>query len=225
MTDACLMVRCCELEVCLGDAQVIRSVTFDCCRGEWTVLTGRSGSGKTTLLRAINGLCPPAAGRVWAVHSWLPGRSRSEARSAWKNTGTVPQELALFSTKTAAGNVEIALRAVGADRRTARRDAREWLERFGLGDKLDEFPGELSGGERQRVALARALARRPQLLLLDEPTSHLDHGSARVVLTAIAELVEQGAAVVMASHRQEELEVAGVCTIVLEQGQVASNCR
>lgn len=225
MTDSCLVVRCCELEVCLGNAHVIRNVTFDCCRGEWIVLTGPSGAGKTTLLRAINGLCPPSAGRVWAVHSWMPGRSRGEARRAWKSTGTVPQELALFSTKTAAGNVEIALRAVGADPRTARHDAREWLERFGLGDKLDEFPGELSGGERQRVALARALARRPQLLLLDEPTSHLDHGSAQVVLAAIQELVQQGAAVVMSSHREKELEAVGICTIVLERGQVTSTCR
>jgi putative ABC transport system ATP-binding protein len=224
MTDPCLMVRCCELEVCLGNARVIRNVTFDCCRGEWVVLTGRSGAGKTTLLRTINGLCPPSAGRVWAVHSWLPGRSRTEARRAWMSTGSVPQELALFSTRTAAGNVEIALRALGADHRTARREAREWLERFGLGDKFDEFPGELSGGERQRVALARALARRPQLLLLDEPTSHLDDGSAKVVLTAIQELVQQGAAVVMSSHREKELEVADMCTIVLDQGRVTSIC-
>lgn len=225
MADPCLMVRCCELQVCLGDAHVIRNVSFDCCQGEWVVLAGRSGAGKTTLLRTINGLCPPSAGRVWAVDSWLPGRSRSEARRVWRSTGTVSQELALFSTKTAAGNVEIALRATGIDRKAARRDARDWLDRFGLGDKFDEFPGELSGGERQRVALARAIAHKPQLLILDEPTSHLDNGSAKVVLTAIQELVERGSTVVMSSHREQEMGVPGICHIVLENGQVKSICR
>jgi ABC-type multidrug transport system ATPase subunit len=224
MTDGCLMVRCCELQVCVGNAQIIRDVTFDCCRGEWIVLTGRSGAGKTTLLRTINGLCPPSAGRVWALGSWMPGRSRSEAHRAWRGTGTVLQELALFSTKTAAANVEIGLRAAGRDRNSARRDARHWLERLGLSAKFDEFPGELSGGERQRVALARAIAHRPQLLILDEPTSHLDHGSAKIVLTAIRELVEGGAAVVMSSHRDQEVDFPDACRIHLENGHVRRIC-
>jgi putative ABC transport system ATP-binding protein len=225
MADPCRMVRCCELQVCIGNARIIRNVTFDCCRGDWIVLTGRSGAGKTTLLRTINGLCPPSAGRVWALGSWIPGRSRSEAHRAWRSTGTVLQELALFSTKSAAANVEIGLRAAGRDRNTARLDARQWLERFGLGDKFDEFPGELSGGERQRVALARAIAHRPQLLILDEPTSHLDHGSAKIVLAAVKELVQRGSTVVMSSHRENEVDFAGACRILLEDGNVKSICR
>jgi ABC-type methionine transport system ATPase subunit len=224
MTDACRMVRCCELQVCVGSVHVIRNVTFDCCQGDWIVLTGRSGAGKTTLLRTINGLCPPSAGRVWALGSWIPGRSRSEAHHAWRNTGTVLQELALFSTKSAAANVEVGLRAAGRDRKSARREARGWLERFGLSDKFDEFPGDLSGGERQRVAIARAIAHRPQLLILDEPTSHLDNGSARIVLAAIQELVQHGAAIVMSTHR-EEVDFPGTCRIVLEDGYVKSICR
>jgi ABC-type multidrug transport system ATPase subunit len=225
MADDCLMVRCCELQVCIGSAQVIRDVTFDCCRGDWIVLTGRSGAGKTTLLRTINGLCPPSAGRVWALGSWMPGRSRVDAHRAWRSTGTVMQELALFSTRSAAANVEIGLRAAGRDRGSARRDSRHWLERLGLGDKFDEFPGDLSGGERQRVAFARAIATRPQLLILDEPTSHLDHGSAMIVLAAIRELVQQGSTVVMSSHRDQEMGFPGTCRIVLEDGYVAEACR
>ena len=225
MDESCVNVRCCELQVCIGTAKIIHNVTFDCCQGEWVVVTGPSGAGKSTLLRAINGLCPPSAGRVWALGSWIPGRPRREARRVWRRTGTVLQELALFETRTAAGNVELGLSAAGHDRRSARREALTWLEQFGLADKTNEYPGSLSGGERQRVALARAIAPRPQLLVLDEPTSHLDHGSAKIVLTAIKELVHQGATVVMSSHRVEEVAALRTCHIVLECGRITSACR
>jgi ABC-type multidrug transport system ATPase subunit len=225
MVDACVNVRCCELEVCVGAAKVIRNVTFDCCSGEWVVITGPSGAGKTTLLRAINGLCPPSAGRVWALGSWIPGRSRREAQHAWRNTGTVLQELALFATRSAVANVEIGLRAAGHDHHSAQREARDWLERFGLADKTAEYPGRLSGGERQRVALARALAPRPQLLILDEPTAQLDNGSARIVLSAIKDLVRDGATVVMSSHREQEMAPLRTCQIVLEAGRLTRVCR
>jgi ABC-type multidrug transport system ATPase subunit len=223
--DACLNVRCCELEVCIGTARIITDVTFNCCKGEWVVITGPSGAGKTTLLRAINGLCPPTAGRVWALGSWMPGRSRRDAQRTWRNTGTMQQEVALFTTRSAAANVEIGLRSAGRDRASARREARDWLERLGLGDKAAEYTGRLSGGERQRVALARALAPRPQLLILDEPTAHLDHGSAKVVLLAIRDLVRDGATVVMSSHHQQEVAALRSCEIVLESGRITRICR
>ncbi len=225
MDESCFNVRCCELAVCVGAAKIIEGVTFDCCEGEWIVISGPSGAGKTTLLRAINGLCPPAAGRVWALGSWIPGRSRHDAQRAWRRTGTVMQDVALFTTKSAAANVEMGLRSAGWSAPSARQEARDWLERLGLEDKTTEYPGRLSGGERQRVALARALAPRPQLLLLDEPTSHLDNGSARVVLSAIRDLVRDGATVIMASHRLEEVETLRTCEIVLEAGRVARICR
>ena len=225
MDDSCVNVRCCELAVCVGAAKVIEGVTFDCCKGEWVIISGPSGAGKTTLLRAINGLCPPTAGRVWALDSWIPGRSRQEAQRAWRRTGTVMQDVALFSTRSAVANVEMGLRSAGSDGISARREALSWLERLGLKDKATEYPARLSGGERQRVALARALAPRPQLLMLDEPTAHLDHGSARIVLSAIRDLVNDGATVIMASHRLEEVEALRTCEIVLDGGRVTQICR
>lgn len=225
MADPCVNVRCCDLEVCIGPTRIIRDVSFDCCGTDWVVLTGPSGAGKSTLLRAINGLCPPSAGQIWALGTQIPGRGRREARHVWRQTGTVFQELALFETRSAAANVELGLRAAGYRRDAARREARYWLGEFGLDGKADQYPAHLSGGERQRVALARAIAPRPQLLILDEPTSHLDNGSARVVLSAIKELVGQGATVVMASHREEEVAELQTCQIVLEQGRVTSVCR
>jgi ABC-type methionine transport system ATPase subunit len=225
MGDPCLNVRCCKLSVCVGDATVISDVTFACCAGEWVVLAGRSGAGKTTLLRAINGLCPPSIGRVWALGSWIPGRSRKEAREAWRQTGTVQQDLALFESATALENVAMGLRGTGMSRTEVRSEAFGWLERFGLQDKAQAHPQRLSGGERQRVAIARALAPKPSLLILDEPTAHLDDGSARVVLTAIKDLVHQGSTVVMSSHRDQEVADLQTCRIELDNGQVSRICR
>jgi ABC-type ATPase involved in cell division len=135
------------------------------------------------------------------------------------------QDLALFETQSAAANVALALRASGMSRATAASEARSWLDRLGLGEKFDSYPHALSGGERQRVALARALAPRPQLLILDEPTAHLDDGSAKIVLTAIKELVHGGATVVMASHRGDEVAPYETCRITLEDGTVSRVCR
>jgi ABC-type multidrug transport system ATPase subunit len=198
-------VRLDEVSVRLGGAVVLEAVSFRCVQGEWTIVTGPSGAGKSTLLRTVNGLCAPSHGAAWVLGSRIPGRSRRESREVWRRTSTVLQEVALFETKSARANVELGLRAAGRDRRAARHLAREWLERFRLGDKLDAHPWRLSGGERQRVALARALAPRPRLLVLDEPTSALDRETARLVLEAIKELTLEGTTVLMSSHRDNEV--------------------
>jgi ABC-type multidrug transport system ATPase subunit len=117
--------------------------------------------------------------------------------------------VALFETKSARANIELALRVAGCDRGTARHQALAWLERFSIAEKADEYPWRLSGGERQRVALARAMAPRPRLLIMDEPTSALDREMAQVVLEAVGELVRENTTVLMSSHR--EVEVVELC--------------
>jgi polar amino acid transport system ATP-binding protein len=118
----------------------------------------------------------------------------------------VQQDAALFETRSALGNVELALRVAGHSRKRARLEATAWLHRLGIGDKLQEPPRRLSGGQQQRVALARALSTRPKLLILDEPTSHLDYRLARDILSLARGLVEQGSVLIMATHRLEEAE-------------------
>jgi len=198
-------VRVCDVTVAFGNCRPLDHVSFECHAGEWTLVYGPSGGGKSTLLRAINGLCPPTNGTIWTLGTCIPGRSTAEARRAWRQIGTVLQEIALFETKSALENVELALRAVGRDAKGARREATAWLERLGLADKLHEFPCTLSGGQSQRVALARALAVNPRLLLLDEPTSALDQHTARIAMAALKEFVEHGTTVIMSSHRVDEI--------------------
>ena len=208
------------LSVEAGGVEIIRRVWMTCRPGDWVVLVGPSGSGKSTLLRAINGLCRPTAGSIRTLGTVIPGRSRKESRRAWRQTGTVLQEVALFTTRTAEQNVALGLLASGWDRRTARREARRWLARLGLDDKAGSYPQSLSGGERQRVALARALAPAPRLLLLDEPTSALDQRTAATALDAVGELVERGGTVVMSSHRTEEIDDRCTKRAVLVAGRL-----
>ena len=222
MADARVTLKVSDLSLRIGDRWLLDGVSFNSDEGTWTLVYGPSGSGKSTLLRVINGILRPTRGTIWVMGTEIPGRSPRQARSIWRQTGTVLQEVALFETKTALQNVALALRTVGADRASAGMRAIIWLERLQLGDKLYEYPGRLSGGERQRVALARAFAVQPRLLLLDEPTSALDHATARIALEAMKELVEQGTTVVMSSHRVDE--IVGMCDqqIALRNGQVSN---
>jgi ABC-type multidrug transport system ATPase subunit len=198
-------VRVYDVKFDYRGTHILEGLSFECSRGEWVLLAGPSGAGKSTLLRIINGLLLPTGGRVLTLGSPIPGRGRRQARAAWRQTGTVLQEVALFETKSARANVQLALTATGVDRASARRQAMTWLERLGIGDKADAYPWRLSGGERQRVALARALAPGPTLLLLDEPTSALDTATAADVLEAIGDLCRAGTTVVMSSHREDEV--------------------
>jgi ABC-type multidrug transport system ATPase subunit len=222
VTQKATAVSVLDVSVRVGRSRALDGISLDCARGEWLLLAGPSGAGKSTLLRVVNGLQAPTTGAIRTLGSRIPGRGSREARLVWRQTGTVQQDVALFETKSARANVELALRVAGHDRASARRHAMEWLERFGIADRAQDHPWRLSGGERQRVALARALAPRPRLLLLDEPTSALDAESARVVLEAIGELVRQNTTVLMSSHR--EVEVIEMCDrcIRLRKGRLAA---
>lgn len=213
--DRTAVVTCIGVAIGLGEQELISDLSFTCHEGECLVITGPSGSGKTTLLRTVNGLCPPHRGRVRVLGSWVPGRAGREAQRVWRRTGTVQQDAALFETRSVLGNVELALRTAGHSRKAARHEAAAWLDRVGLGDKLDELPRHLSGGQQQRVALARAMCTRPKLLILDEPTSHLDYALAREILGLARELVENGSALIMATHRVQEAEEFATSHIAL----------
>ncbi len=154
--------------------------------GECLALAGPSGAGKTSVLRVAAGLLHPAEGRVEANgETWLDTARGVDVPAERRRCGYVFQDYALFPHLTAWQNVAYPLRRLGRRERRAR--AAQLLERLGLGERADARPGSLSGGERQRVALARALARRPEVLLLDEPLSALD---ARTRAGATRELAE-----------------------------------
>ncbi len=152
---------------------VLRDVSLTVGAEEFCCLVGASGSGKSTLLNILAGLTSPDAGQV------LVGDSRLDSRRP--RIGYVFQTPRLLNWKSVADNVAFAVRAAGVPADQARARARQYLGLVGLDQFIDEFPLALSGGMQQRVAIARALAIEPDLLLMDEPFSHLDELTARTL--------------------------------------------
>jgi putative ABC transport system ATP-binding protein len=204
-----------------GEGGVVALADVDLTIGprESVALWGPSGSGKTTLLHALGGLVTPSAGTVslrGALLSSLDAGARARVRA--RGIAYVFQSPNLLQNFTAYENVAFAIHASGtADQGS---DPEKLLSLVGLGTKLDALPPDLSGGEAQRVAIARALGQRPELLLCDEPTGHLDSDTGERVLNLIDALQEEyGFALVVATH---DADVAARYdrTVALSDGRV-----
>lgn len=166
-----------------GDAEVraLRGVDLRLYAGEFLVLLGASGSGKSTLLNILGGLDTPTAGTVtYRDHNLTDATDDQLTRYRREHVGFVFQFYNLIPSLTARENV-----ALVTELSDDPLDPDEALELVGLGARAEHFPSELSGGEQQRVAIARAVAKRPDLLLCDEPTGALDCSTGRLVLTVL----------------------------------------
>ncbi|MFA4943496.1 MAG: ABC transporter ATP-binding protein [Lentisphaeria bacterium] len=204
------LFRACGLrkEFTLGKRHVIevlKGVDLEIRAGEWVALVGPSGCGKSTLLLLLGALDNPSAGEIWCRgRAYHQLSSAAKTRLRRREIGFVFQNFHLFPELTAVENVVLPALQWGEDRGGAERRARELLERFGLGHRLEHRPQELSGGEQQRVALARALINDPAILLADEPTGNLDVAAAAGIVELLAQLHrEAGKTVVMVTHDPE----------------------
>jgi putative ABC transport system ATP-binding protein len=199
--------------------EVIRAVdgvSLSVRAGEIVALHGPSGSGKSSLLMIAAALMAPDAGSVRFAERDLATLSSSElADYQRRQVGFVYQSFHLMAGVPAVENAAIKLLADRVPLRQARRAATAWLERVGLGERLNHTPDRLSGGERQRVAIARALVNEPRLILADEPTGSLDSKRGAEILGLLAELARaQRAAVLLVTHDPQAAAVADkVCTL------------
>jgi putative ABC transport system ATP-binding protein len=160
--------------------------------GELVALYGPSGSGKTTLLLLAAGLMAPDSGSVLFDGRDVGGMSESESATyRRRDVGFVFQSFHLMPGSTALENALIKLPISGYTVREAREKTAPWLERVGLGDRLDHRPEQLSMGQRQRVAIARALVGEPHLLLADEPTGNLDSARTREILGLLRDICHE----------------------------------
>ena len=192
-----------------GEIRALRGIDLDLFEGELIVLLGPSGSGKSTLLSMLGGLDRPTAGELLFRDSELTAFD-DQALTLYRrrHVGFVFQLYNLIPSLTARENVELV--ADLAERTVAPADA---LERVGLGPRMNHFPAQLSGGEQQRVAIARAIAKRPDVLLCDEPTGAVDSKTGALVLEAIERLnLEFGTLTMLATHNTA---IAGMADRVL----------
>jgi putative ABC transport system ATP-binding protein len=184
-----------------GGVAALQGVSIEIAGGDQVAVVGPSGSGKTTLLTVLGTLERPSRGdvRVAGVDVTTASDRRLAGLRAHQ-IGFVFQSFHLQEWMTAVDNVANGMLYTGARSRDRREAARIALTRVGLGHRLDHRPGQLSGGERQRVAIARALAKRPAIILADEPTGNLDSTSGAEVVALLHDLAADGATLVLITH-------------------------
>ncbi|MDF2489497.1 MAG: transporter ATP-binding protein [Pseudomonas sp.] len=183
-----------------GDLTILHQLSLSLDQGDSLAIVGASGSGKSTLLGLLAGLDRPSAGSVMLAGLDLgPLDEDQRARVRAEHVGFVFQSFQLLDSLNALENVMLPLELDG--RRDAREQARELLERVGLGQRLSHSPRQLSGGEQQRVAIARAFAAHPAVLFADEPTGNLDSHTGERISDLLFELnKERGTTLVLVTH-------------------------
>lgn len=196
----------------------LRGVSLELMSGEFVVLLGPSGSGKSTLLNIMGGLDTPSSGRVLYRSQEITAATEAQLTIYRReHVGFVFQFYNLIPSLTAKENVTLV-----TDIAANPLDAEEALKLVGLGNRLDHFPAQLSGGEQQRVAIARAIAKRPEVLLCDEPTGALDYKTGMVVLEVIERInVELGTTTAVITHNAAISDMANR-VIRFVDGRVAS---
>jgi polar amino acid transport system ATP-binding protein len=212
------MIAIKNLHKWFGSLCAVNNVSFTVAHGKVLVIIGPSGSGKSTVLRCINHLETPTSGEIWVDGLRVTNKNKS-INVVRTEVGMVFQQFNLFPHLTVLDNIVLAQRVVrkrGTDE--ARQVAREQLERVGIPEKADQYPGQLSGGQQQRVAIARALAMNPKIMLFDEPTSALDPEMIKEVLDVMLELAKSGMTMVVVTHEMGFARNAASEVIFMDEG-------
>ena len=206
-----------------GSRNVLAQLSFSVARNQFVLLSGPSGAGKSTVLRLIAALEQPTSGSITVAGEPL-GRLKPHTLPLLRRSmGIVLQDLMLLDDRNVLQNVALPCAAAGIAWREALARAATALQRVGLDEAAGRaYPRQLSGGEQQRAALARALVNHPALLLVDEPTAHLDPLAAAHVIHLLEQFVIAGVTVIMASHGESVAMPSRARVIALESAQVAA---
>ncbi|QOJ79295.1 ABC transporter ATP-binding protein [Infirmifilum lucidum] len=182
----------------LGNTRVLKGASLSVAVGEFVVVRGKSGVGKSTLARIAALMLKPDSGRVLFRGVDVTGLGDSGlSQVRLKYIGYVDQFFSLIDSYTVYENVELPLRIMGLPEKERRRRVADALRLLEIEELAGSLPGELSGGQRQRVAIARAIAKRPVLLVADEPTSNLDNYSEALVVSLFRRLAAEGRVAVL----------------------------
>ncbi|MCZ6843968.1 MAG: amino acid ABC transporter ATP-binding protein [SAR324 cluster bacterium] len=209
-----------HLDKWFADFQALRDVNLTVRRQEVVVICGPSGSGKSTLIRTINRLEEHQRGQIFVEGVELtPDVKKIE--TIRREVGMVFQQFNLFPHLTVRNNIMLAtVRVRKMPKEQARAWADELLERVGIPEQADKYPGQLSGGQQQRVAIARALAMQPKIMLFDEPTSALDPEMIKEVLDVMRELANGGMTMLVVTHEMGFAREVADRMIFMDAGQI-----
>ena len=204
-----------------GNFTALSDINLSIAEGEVVVMIGPSGSGKSTVLRTINQLEKHDSGRIIVDGMEITDDLRTLAQIRTE-TGMVFQQFNLFPHISVQRNITLAPQKVRhMPQKDAEALAMQLLERVGIPEQADKFPGQLSGGQQQRVAIARALAMNPRLMLFDEPTSALDPEMINEVLKVMGELAADGMTMICVTHEMGFARGVADRVIMLDEGMIA----
>jgi glutamate/aspartate transport system ATP-binding protein len=206
-----------------GKAQVLKNCSAEIAKGEVVVVCGPSGSGKSTLIKCVNGLEPFNEGTI-IVDGVSVGDPKTILPKLRARIGMVFQHFELFPHLSVIRNLSLAqIKVLGRDERAAIENGMRLLDRVGLHDHADKFPGQLSGGQQQRVAIARALAMDPIAMLFDEPTSALDPEMIQEVLDVMVALAKDGMTMIVVTHEMGFARKVANRVIFMDKGEIVED--
>ena len=224
------MVRAENVHKSFGHLEVLKGIDMVVRQGEVCVVLGPSGSGKSTFLRCVNHLEKINAGKIYVDGDLIGYRQRGEklhelrereVAAQRRSIGMVFQRFNLFPHMTALANVmEAPCRVLREPKPEVRARALAMLDRVGLADKVDSYPGQLSGGQQQRVAIARALAMNPEMMLFDEATSALDPELVGDVLDVMRQLAKEGMTMMVVTHEMGFAREVGDKLVFMDGGVI-----
>ncbi len=203
-----------------GGLEVLKGIDYHVEPGTCVVVIGPSGSGKSTFLRCLNRLEKPTKGNV-IIDGVDIIDSKTDINQIRQKIGMVFQQFNLFPHKTVLENITLApIKLKGMDKDAAKKLAMDLLNRVGVGDKAENYPGQLSGGQKQRVAIARSLAMSPEAILFDEPTSALDPEMVGEVLDVMKKLAKEGMTMVVVTHEMGFAKEVADCVVFMDGGHI-----
>ena len=207
-----------------GDFQVLNQCSTQVNKGEVVVVCGPSGSGKSTLIKCANGLEPFQKGSIH-MDGLSVGDAATNLPQLRARIGMVFQHFELFPHLSVTENLTLGqLKVLNRSAAQAREKALGLLERVGLSEHANKFPGQLSGGQQQRVAIARALAMDPVAMLFDEPTSALDPEMVSEVLDVMVKLASEGMTMMVVTHEMGFARKVAHRVIFMDQGKIVEDC-
>ena len=212
------MISVKNLHLSFGKLHVLRGINEEISYGEKLVIIGPSGSGKSTFLRSLNLLETPSKGEI-IINGQSITDKKTNINMVRQKMGMVFQQFHLFPHLTVLENITIAPRKIkGMAHDAADKLAHNLLDKVGLSDKAQVYPGKLSGGQKQRTAIARALAMEPDIMLFDEPTSALDPEMVGEVLVVMRQLAQDGMTMIVVTHEMGFAKEVGNRVLFMDEG-------